>query len=306
MKMKGICPITGFKETICKSHIFPKFIYEHLKKTGGNRFIDCDNPTMIYQDGIKCYLLGRSIENEFSKRENWFARNIFRPYITSKSIDIDYSQDLYYFAISLIWRITHFQTLRQNNFKKEYPELERLTTENLTSWKKYLQNPHHFCDTPIYILPIDVEDIWQHKPFFEIDFYVKRTFDTQIFCSDTGDRVVYCKFAHFIIWAVISDSTPSQDYGIRIRPDSGHITYPCNLELSSEIIEYIFHRIEVNRDLLITRGNNMSLKQKEKLLTRISNDEHLNGSELGFILSQPKLPTVEHLDESTTVYTIYD
>lgn len=36
--MQGICPITNELDEIRDSHIFPKFLWKHLKDTGGNVF----------------------------------------------------------------------------------------------------------------------------------------------------------------------------------------------------------------------------------------------------------------------------
>ena len=69
----GICALTGEKCELQESHIYPKFVYKHLKQTGGNRFRAVGNPNKAFQDGFKKPLLGRWAELEFSKREKWFA-----------------------------------------------------------------------------------------------------------------------------------------------------------------------------------------------------------------------------------------
>lgn len=36
----GICALTGERCKLQESHIYPKFVYKHLKQTGGGRFRD--------------------------------------------------------------------------------------------------------------------------------------------------------------------------------------------------------------------------------------------------------------------------
>ena len=42
--MRGICPITKCEDDIRKSHIYPKFLWKHLKRTGGTVFRSVDQP----------------------------------------------------------------------------------------------------------------------------------------------------------------------------------------------------------------------------------------------------------------------
>ena len=66
---KGICPITLKEDFIRKSHIYPKFMWKHLKSTGGTVFRNAANPTKELQNGEIISLLGEKAEQMFSKRE---------------------------------------------------------------------------------------------------------------------------------------------------------------------------------------------------------------------------------------------
>ena len=50
--MRGICPITKCEDDIRKSHIYPKFLWKHLKRTGGTVFRSVDQPTKELQNGL--------------------------------------------------------------------------------------------------------------------------------------------------------------------------------------------------------------------------------------------------------------
>lgn len=74
--MKGHCKLYDREAELMKSHIIPKFAFDYMKKTGGY-FRALNNPNVRVQDGPKKYLLSTEAEQEFSKRERWFANNIF-------------------------------------------------------------------------------------------------------------------------------------------------------------------------------------------------------------------------------------
>lgn len=82
--MRGICPITKCEDDIRKSHIYPKFLWKHLKRTGGTVFRSVDQPTKELQNGLIINLLGSKAEQMFSKREMWFEKNLFTPYVNRK------------------------------------------------------------------------------------------------------------------------------------------------------------------------------------------------------------------------------
>ena len=116
--MKGNCRLYKREDDLQKSHIFPKFVINYTKRTGSKYLRSYLEPNRRMQDGIKSYLLSREAEQEFAKRENWFAEKIFRPYLSGK-VKLEYTSDLYYFAISFLWRIliSELETTKDINKK---------------------------------------------------------------------------------------------------------------------------------------------------------------------------------------------
>ncbi|MBO5372238.1 MAG: hypothetical protein J6A75_05900 [Lachnospiraceae bacterium] len=98
------CALCGLEKEIQLSHIIPKFIGKHLKKTSIGSIRSAENPNIVIQDLEKHYLLCRDCEEEFSARENWFARNIFYLWKKEETIEFEYDSNLNYFIISLSWR----------------------------------------------------------------------------------------------------------------------------------------------------------------------------------------------------------
>ena len=56
-------------------------MWKYLKQNGGTIFRSVENPTKELQNGEIRDLLGAEAEQKFSKRELWFEKNIFTPYI---------------------------------------------------------------------------------------------------------------------------------------------------------------------------------------------------------------------------------
>ena len=134
-KKIGICALTGEKCELQESHIYPKFVFKYLKQTGGGRFRVANNPNQALQDGLKKHLLGSWAEQEFSKREKWFAENIFSPFVNGQlaNTKLVYNENLYYFCISLLWRVLQ---LTKDNIIGE--KERRKCDEALEEWRSFL------------------------------------------------------------------------------------------------------------------------------------------------------------------------
>ena len=96
--MTGICALTKKESQLKQSHIFPKFVLEWMKNTGSN-YLWGNEQNKRQQDGPKPYLLSDEAEQMFSRREKWFAENIFHPYLKDPTISFSYDKNLFYFAI---------------------------------------------------------------------------------------------------------------------------------------------------------------------------------------------------------------
>lgn len=98
------CALCGEKAEIQLSHIIPKFIGKHLKKTSIGNIRSMEDPNKTVQDLEKHYLLCHDCEERFSASERWFANNIFYPWKKNHEINFSYESLLHYFVTSLSWR----------------------------------------------------------------------------------------------------------------------------------------------------------------------------------------------------------
>ena len=106
--MKGRCKLYETEEEILKSHIFPKFLIEHMRNTGSKYLRNFSQPNRRLKDGPKGYLLSPKAEQEFGVRENGLLK-IYLSLIYKKRPKLEYDVNLFYFSVSLLWRVLLIQ-----------------------------------------------------------------------------------------------------------------------------------------------------------------------------------------------------
>src|SRR4030042_4769769 len=107
--MEGLCALCEKHAELQLSHIIPKFIARWIKKTGATGYLrNVENERV--QDGIKEPLLCSDCEQQFSRYENYFAKNFFRPltkYVKFPKQTIPYDENLVKFILSISWRVLY-------------------------------------------------------------------------------------------------------------------------------------------------------------------------------------------------------
>lgn len=289
---KGICALTKVMCDLQLSHIIPKFVWRYQKANGSNYWRDNINPNKAMQDGPKEYLLGRDAEQEFSKRETWFANNIFYPFCKDqlKTAKVEYKKELYYFCISVLWR-----TLLTTKDYIADPKLKVKCIIALEEWRVYLNGG----DVPptynqIYMMPINKELYNTLEPDFiisehiynEIYWYILRDTDREIYCEKPNNRALFCKIPRFFLWAVIERDDTALNYGLRISPDGGKIDFKRYTVGKGGIKTFIFQRV-INRMNEEEKARaKITSVQRDLIEQRTLHDEHLFNSELGFLLRE--------------------
>lgn len=98
------CALCDKKTELQLSHIIPKFIGRHLKKTAIGNIRAGENPNNVVQDLEKHYMLCHDCEELFSASERWFANNVFYPWKRNKKDEFEYDKHFHFFITSLSWR----------------------------------------------------------------------------------------------------------------------------------------------------------------------------------------------------------
>jgi len=228
-KLKGLCELYKTKSELKESHIYPKFVVNHTKKTGSKFFRRIVNPNKREQDTIKLYLLSEKAEQEFSIREKWFAENIFVPYIGGQK-ELPYNENLYYFAISFLWRILVLNLKRDNNLKNQWYYDKIIETEK--EWRNFLitkEIPENYKNINLYLTDRIKENNTELKG---VDFYLTRVMDATIVDNEPHTcLLVYGKFNKFIFWSVLKKYDGEEHLNeVEIDPTKGILKVPQKLK----------------------------------------------------------------------------
>lgn len=287
----GVCALTGEYCELQESHIYPKFVYKYLKQTGGSRFRIANNPTKALQDGLKIPLLGRHAEQEFSKREKWFAENIFNPFVNGQLMNkkIAYDEHLYYFCISLLWRVLYLSKESINGDKER-----RKCNEALEEWRVFLDGgniPNSYGT--IYIMPITPELLNKEqrfqdgtREFVEMQWYICRLFDSDLFGLIFNNNTFFCKIPYFFFWSVIERDNQQMNYGLKIMPNGGKIDFKHYHIGNGYVKEYVILRILLAAQKSDEVSQSLSAEQQDKIMQYALHDKHLRNSELADLITK--------------------
>ncbi|SEJ73305.1 hypothetical protein SAMN05216327_117155 [Dyadobacter sp. SG02] len=222
--MKGICKLYDVETELRDSHIIPKFVFDYTKKTGSRFLRNFANPNQRVQDGFKRRILSEKAEQLFSKKEKWFAENIFRPYLEDSENPLSYDENLMFFAISVLWRSLICHLTEPNIQSQPYVNKLKLVAAD---WKSYLlgnQTKPQF--SKIYLL-LTNRVSWHLLDSDEADYYLTRAIDTTIVANDPPTFVaVYAKFNRFAFWATVHGGNPKGLNELKIAAGRGSLSFP--------------------------------------------------------------------------------
>jgi hypothetical protein len=252
--MKGICRLYDIETELMESHIIPKFVIEHMKRTGSRFLRFFSNPNKRVQDGVKEYLLSAKAEQDFSKREKWFAERIFFPYLNEDQRQLKYDDNLFYFSISLLWRVL-IGHLNHPSLKDEQ-YLDRLK-EVSGDWKLYLRGERKVPKYNKVYIYLTGRVLYHDIDSDEVDYYLTRALDATIVANDPPTFVsVYAKFNRFIFWATIYGGNTTGLSTLKISPTGGVINIPQNCK--DEYMNSFF------RNRIIEIGTLPTVSEKQK------------------------------------------
>ncbi|WP_164112002.1 MULTISPECIES: hypothetical protein [Sphingobacterium] len=260
----GNCKLFGTFGELKHSHIVPKFVLDYFKATGSRYLRAFNEPNQRRQDGAKKYYLSQEAEQLFSIKEKWFAENIFKPFMVEKRDTLQYDQTLYYFSISVLWRVLLEQLdvpeIKNNRLLKILEEVE-------LDWRNYLIDHTYapkFSDLNLFLS----DRIRHHDTGVEgLEYYFTRTIDATVFSDDNGDYViVYCKFLRFVFWSIIKSPKPNINSDFIIRPIESSISFPQG------ITDTYFIQTLVERARAISKLPKANDSQQDKIMKEIINN----------------------------------
>lgn len=246
------CKLCGKKAHLRESHIIPKFVFNWMKKTGTGRFRQKKVLNKPLQDGIKDFLLCDDCENEFGKREDWFKRNVFERYLIDPKATFKTSDELLYFAVSILWRVLIYFKDDGNNYRF----MENLNLAAI-EWKNFLLKNEpldKFKDINLVFIPENIEIEGGGDNSYS---YFFRAVDIEI---AEGDKkaFVYAKFSRFILFGVIAGITENDFSGTNIQKSD--ILNPLKQTMDdADVVDFI-----VNRSMNVMSYKDLSSTQQQQ------------------------------------------
>lgn len=273
--MKGKCRLLEIECDLINSHIYPAFAVEYMKKTGSKYLRTQHTLNLRQQDGLKKCLLSAKAEQMFSLREKWFAEKIFIPYLEKEARSFSYDENLYYFALSFLWRIIILHTDFSPHLKKHwvYPLIVEVEKE----WKEFLTSSQYPINSNNVQLLFTDRVKNSSRTVKGLDYYTSRALDGTIITTNDNKYVaVYGKFMRFIFWHIIKSDQPTAKTDALIHPVSGVISIPQRIQ-DNYLCDFL-----INRSNEYSKLQDISAKQQNKITEEvIKNKKAFRNSDAG-------------------------
>jgi hypothetical protein len=278
----GLCKLCEAEADLELSHIIPKFVFRHLKKTSPTGHMrSADNPNRSVQDGLKVPFLCGDCEDLFSVWETKFANEIFFKYQTDRQGEFRYDSWLAKYLASVSFRVLAYA---YHNGQLGYlgQRLLEHVPIALGRLRAYLlgQMAHPGEQRQLLVLldkPVNSQDS-------TFSMYVTRAIEEDIVTND-AETFVYIKYLNFLQLSPIKLSKNKGWRTARISAGRG-VLKPIDQELSGAVVQ----RMRAGAETLSNSRTNVSEKQGAMIKKRVE------GVPADKLLSSPIVKSVDRHD----------
>lgn len=280
------CRLCDNEVTLENSHIVPKFIFKHLKKTSPTGFIrEAKNPNKPIQDGIKLPFLCGDCEDIFSKWETMFANKIFYPYQNKESQEFEYEVWLTKYLASVSFRVLVY-LYEETGLDYFSPGMLVYVDKAILNLKSYLlgktEHPKEQRQLLLLLDFLGPNSIRETPDNFNT--YIGRAIDIDVLTTD-HDSFIYVKYLKFLHLCPIKLSTNTGWRTARINPKKGILKVQDH-----ELPDYIINKMIKGTSVFTSSQKKVSVKQSGIIQSRIeSNIQNLVDSEIGQAVIAEKL-----------------
>lgn len=261
MSKFGICRFCGCENDLVESHIIPKFVFNHQKRTSATGFLRTNQPINIRtQDGLKLHWLCGDCEKRFNKWETLFANHIYYPLNHKEQKPFKYGSWLLKFATSVSWRSLSWY-IDVARLQKEYTEEKLLLVDKaLTTWKEFIldfrPHPGPFQQHMIFFDSIDRFSGSLDLPP-NMNRFMTRGTHINLGLSEGRPIFIYTKMGKITLLGFIDIAYPRQWVDTQIHVKHG--TIGGNVTLPMQFFNYLKERAKV-----VDLGyNEISIRQQE-------------------------------------------
>ena len=275
--VNGVCRLCKRAAELKESHLIPKFVFDWMKRTGSPYFRVSGQPNKREQDGRKYHLLCGDCEQRFSTRERWFSENVFVPYLERKVTSFPYTDSLFYFLVSVLWRVLQDDL---GELLADHPHHARVELAEY-EWRTYLLGgplPPTYNEVQLFITDLDAGE--EPQPVVNYNRYFTRAVDHTVAHSQTR-CFAYAKFARFVVFGGISGLDPALFVGTKVLPVLSVLSIPQEAR-DVAVNEFMLDRA---RSLHTMMDKGTSPKQKQVIADAFRRDAaRILGSDLGAVL----------------------
>lgn len=274
MKLQGTCRLCQIDRELIESHIFPKFIFDWMKRDSGPYLRNGTNPNRRLQDGFKRHLLCRDCEVILGRSETWFAEAFFRPFMNSFQLEFEYGPELFRFLISVHWRVLTDFLDRHASAVSRFLDALRLAEEQ---WRIFLLNsaplPAH---REVHLLFLDV-NVNGKQPVRNLNRYLVNAVDGVVVRNETR-CAVYSKFLRFLSYAWVTPLDAKLWVNTAVDPSGGHMSARQQMNDAGSDAAILGRAQQIGEQF----NRTISDRQREKIgLWCIENAESILQSDLG-------------------------
>lgn len=269
----GKCALCLEYKELELSHIVPKFVIRHLKKTSFGAIRNMENPNKAVQDGEKYYMLCGNCEDLFSTYETKFANKFFYPYMTKGTKELDYDQETYYFLTSVSWRSLYLDILDFVENHERY-EVDINTLEILVKREKSMRE---------YLLKMKskIDGIEHHVFFFDDLADIEKSYSGlrphltfhrgitsyTFFNKKLSSQATVTNMMGIVLFTLYSKGPDEYWKNTEILNEMGHIEAK-----NQEIRSFCINELKEILDLAKQESDKISEKQKSKIVNKIKAD----------------------------------
>jgi len=282
---EGICKLCHKRKPIRKSHLIPNFIISWLRETGSGYFRKPENPNIKYQDFLKSRLLCEDCEQRFASKEQYFSKNIFFPYLKNRPSKFEYSRDLYYFLISVLWRVL---ISRLKVYKNEHKHFAQEIKKSEEEWRLFLLGKEALPNQDVHLFVTDIIKEFA-IPVKNFNRYMVRALDGTVI-SNSSECYVYVKLSRFCVFTPLTEYDKSKWINTKILNGDGIWSSPQEIR-DGRIGDFFIDRIKLGFRKL---HENISEKQRRNMSEyQKKNINKIINSELGEVLFYDSFSSID-------------
>jgi len=263
------CTFCLEKTSLIKSHIIPKFVLKWHKEARQGPIRNTSNINQRIQDYDKPYLLCKECDNSFSKWENLFCKNLFKPYQdnTFSPYNLNYTDWLLKFSTSLSWKVLAL-TKKENNLISFSDLQKKQIDKALQTWQRFLINQ---SSTPAefeqHIILLDGIRESSMKPPLFLNRYLLEAIHFDVLLHETA-IISYTKFLKFIFIGIIQIKNKSEWKINKIHIKEGKIDTLKTFNIPEILFNYILEQAnEIEKSF-----DGLSSDQYDKINCNINNN----------------------------------